>query len=137
MQKPMQPSVFLRGVFLSCQPSTSNCTSDRNKRHQGFICSVWRWKNKTSINDFHKEESVCLQRAQIEVNPAKKQIVKLFLKCSQRPDLSNTSFYDKLFEQVFSSSYKVLSYAFISFENVYMCQKYIKGHITIFRNAIL
>uniref|UniRef100_H3ANZ5 DNA-directed DNA polymerase n=1 Tax=Latimeria chalumnae TaxID=7897 RepID=H3ANZ5_LATCH len=88
------------------------------------------------IDEYYKREGIRLSRQNIRVNPAKRQISKLFLnslwgKFGQRPNVPVTSLIgdpNELFEKVFIPYYDVSSVEFIDEDTAYVCWKYAKGH---------
>lgn len=100
-------------------------------------------KKKQYIDAFLEKEGVQLQAANIALNPAKRQISKLFLnslwgKFAQRSNLPCTSIVtnpDQLFQYAFLPYYEISELNFIDDETASVNWKYAKGHHTVNKNT--
>ncbi|CAM5130676.1 unnamed protein product [Natator depressus] len=100
-------------------------------------------KQNKYVNDFYQKEGVLLRRHEIRLNPAKRQIAKLFLnslwgKFGQRTNLPNTSIVrdpDELFQYLFSPNYEVSSCEFIDDETACVSWKHAKDRYSISGNT--
>ncbi|KAM3921576.1 uncharacterized protein RB166_010983 [Leptodactylus fuscus] len=107
----------------------SRCTDDEKKAQY--------------VADFYEKEGVRLRPDEIEVNPAKRQISKLFLnslwgKFGQKSNLPTTSLVtdpDELFNYVFLPYYEVSELNFVDDETATVNWKYVKDHYTVNRNT--
>ncbi|KAJ1089597.1 hypothetical protein NDU88_002748 [Pleurodeles waltl] len=88
------------------------------------------------IADYHDHKGITLRPEFIKVNPARRQLAKLFLsslwgKFAQHTNLSNTSIVtdpDDLFKYLFAPSYDVSNCEFIDDETAVLCWKYAKEY---------
>ncbi|CAM5131628.1 unnamed protein product [Natator depressus] len=100
-------------------------------------------KQNKYVNDFYQKEGVLLHRHEIRLNPAKRQIAKLFLnslwgKFGQRINLPNTSIVrdpDELFQYLFSPNYEVSSCEFIDDETACVSWKHAKDRYSVSGNT--
>ncbi|KAM4014972.1 uncharacterized protein ACNLHF_001687 [Anomaloglossus baeobatrachus] len=100
-------------------------------------------KKQQYIDSFLEREGVQLRPENIGVNPAKRQISKLFLnslwgKFAQRSNLPCTSIVsdpDELFQRVFLPYYDISMVHFIDDETATINWKYVKGHHTVNKNT--
>ncbi|XP_078241110.1 uncharacterized protein LOC140703714 isoform X1 [Pogona vitticeps] len=94
-------------------------------------------KNKY-IADYEQKEGITLRKDKIAVNPAKRQIAKLFLnslwgKFGQRTNLPNTQVVrdpDEYFNLLFSESYKVSMFEFLADDAVCVSWKHATDRLT-------
>ncbi|KAM7077978.1 uncharacterized protein J5F26_016162 isoform 2-T2 [Ciconia maguari] len=95
------------------------------------------------IEDYRRKENVILHPEHIKKNPAKCQIVKLFLnplwgKLGQTSNLPNTTIArepSELYGYLFFPAYDVSSCDFIDEDVATVSWKYAKGHVTLECNA--
>ncbi|XP_066437431.1 uncharacterized protein [Eleutherodactylus coqui] len=100
-------------------------------------------KKNAYIDSFLQKEGVQLRKEEIGVNPAKRQISKLFLnslwgKFAQKSNLPCTNIVtdpDKLFEYVFLPQYEISGLNFIDDETANVTWKYAKEHHTVNKNT--
>ncbi|XP_075438335.1 uncharacterized protein LOC142477223 [Ascaphus truei] len=100
-------------------------------------------KKQKYISEYFSKEGIRLRADKIDINPAKRQISKLFLnslwgKFGQKTNLQNTSIVtspDELFGYAFSTQYDVSSLDFLDDDTAMVSWKYTKEGYTVGRNV--